>query len=342
MSESFSVEPFQPHHLMSHPHVQTLAGNYYRNWRKLRRLSFRREMVNTPDDDFFEVDYVSVDGKGWRAEDDGKPVLILLHGLEGSSRQGYACDTYRLMADLGWRSVGMNYRSCGERMNRTAKMYHMGFTDDLALLHRIVRERCPESPIALIGFSLGGNLLLKYLGEHGSDLNESVVAAAAISPPFSMHKPQRITQGINQGYGVYLLRHLQRKTRIKSDLVQQAGGDAHRALTATTIREFDEAVTAPVFGFRDADDYYSQNDSLRYLASIDRPTLILRSVDDPFFVPDQPYEAVRDNPWLFGDFPMHGGHAGFIEGLLPWHYGNWALRQAARFFTAMLGEPISG
>jgi len=196
----------------------------------------------------------------------------------------------------------------------------------------------------LIGVSLGANLLLKYLGEYSAHMRDKVIAAAAISPFFQTEKPHRISTGggASRFYRGRIMRQLQNKVRQKADLIHAAGGDVYAALTAKTFLEFDEAITAPLYGFKTTDDYYRASASVGYLAHIQTPTLIMRSLDDPFFDNDIPSDIIRANPHLVAAITEYGGHVGFMEGVPGWNVSFWAQRQASRFFAAALAAHTQG
>jgi uncharacterized protein len=301
-------------------------------------MEFRRVRLDTPDGDFVDLDFPAIPGYTW--DDLGKdaPILYFLHGLEGDARRGYAQDLYKASAKAGFRCVGLNYRSCSGEMNRHPCFYHMGATEDVGFVHQWLLEQYPDVPMLMVGVSLGGNILLKYFGECGESLPERVMAGAAISPPFVATGTQPLSDDrLARLYGRHLLRRLQSKVRQKAWMLRETVADPYRALTATTLREFDNAITAPLHGFKDADDYYAQSNSVRFIEHIRRPTLIIRAKDDPFFNADIPYEKIDANPYLYSAFPQHGGHVGFLEGTTPFNYQNWAQRQVLRFFELVLG-----
>jgi uncharacterized protein len=335
----FSLEPFQPHPLMRNPHVQTLAGEFYR---PKAGVDFRRVRLDTPDGDFLDLDFVEVPNYTWAQLGENAPILYFLHGLEGNARGGNALDLYKIAAPMGFRCVGLNYRTCSGEMNRTPRMYHMGATDDVAFVHQWLLEQFPSVPMVMVGISLGGNMLLKYFGECADALPERVQAGAAISPPFVSTGYQRLSDApIGKLYGGYLLRRLQQKVRQKQEMLRGASIDVEAALRARTLREYDNAVTAPLFSFKDAEDYYNQSNSVRFLSAIHRPTLLLRAKDDPFFdAHNIPHDLIAQNPYLYPAFPDYGGHVGFIEGTTPRNYGNWAQRQAMRFFERILQNSV--
>lgn len=330
---TFTPEPFKPHPLLSNPHVQTLAGEYFR---RFKSLPFRRVRLETPDDDFLDVDFAEVPNYTWEILGDGAPILFLLHGLEGDARRGYAIDLYKAAAKAGFRCVGINYRSCSGEMNRQPRFYHMGATEDVHFVHEWLLEQFPNVPMVMVGVSLGGNILLKYFGERGADLPSQVIAGAAVSPVLIATGKQKINEDpISRLYGLYLLRSLQAKVRLKFDILENTAADPHLALKAGNLLEFDEVITAPLHGFRDADDYYAQSQSFNVLHNIQRPTLILRALDDPFFSRNIPYEAIDSNSCLHSAFSEQGGHVGFMEGTTPFNYTNWADRQIIHFFEAV-------
>ena len=222
-------------------------------------------------------------------------------------------------------------------MNRTRRFYHSGETSDLDFVVRRLTSEHPTIPIVLAGFSLGGNVLLKWLGERGSGVPSTVRAAATVSVPYDLARGSRyINQGFARVYERHFLRSLVRKAVLKRqrfpDLV--AGVDL---MTLRTMWDFDNAVTAPVHGFHDAADYYARSSSLGWLDRIRVPTLLISAVDDPF-LPAEVLDEVRAvcdrNAALRCEFPEHGGHVGFIAGNLPWRPQYWAEWRVMDFLSA--------
>lgn len=327
----FQLEPFQPAAGLGNAHVQTLLAS---RWPAGRGIAFQRVRIDTPDGDFLDIDLPQVRGAALPPD---APVVLLLHGLEGNARRPYALALYHELAQRGLRSVGMNYRSCSGELNRTARSYHAGATDDVALVHDWLDGRFPGVAKGLVGVSLGGNMLLKYLGERGGELAIRLRAAAAISPPFDLLLGgEQLAQGLGPRYAAHFLRSIQTKLRAKAALVSPHI-DLARALAAVTLREFDEAATAPLHGFASADDYYTRASARRYLAGIQTPTLILRAKDDPLIpASDIPHDLLQLNPALQAGISEQGGHVGWIEGPpLAWRL--WGQRQVARFLAVHLG-----
>ncbi len=330
----FELEPFRPAAGLANGHVQSVTGALIRS---RHGVIFYRERIDTPDGDFLDLDIAEVVGKPLPEQ---APVALLLHGLEGNARRPYALELYRQLAARGVRSVGMNFRSCSGELNRTERMYHAGATDDVALVHDWIDRRFPSLSKGMVGVSLGANMLLKYLGERGADLAIRLRGAVAISPPFDLVVgADQIETRTRSLYMDSFLKSIQAKVKAKAEAPGSLFSqhvDVPTALAAQTMRQIDEACTAPLHGFRDADDYYARSSSRRYLAGIRVPTLVLRAKDDPLIpVGDIPYDLLQANPALFPGITDRGGHVGWIEGL-PGRYRFWAERQAARFLCAIL------
>lgn len=320
MRTQFTLAPFQPPRALAHPLVQTIAANFLR---ATDGVAFVRHRLETPDGDFLHVDEAVVAGA---VLPENAPVVLLLHGLEGSARRGYACETYRQLAQRGMRSAGLNFRSCSGEMNQTARMYHAGATDDVGLTLDWLAARYADAVLGAIGFSLGANMLLKYLGEGG----QHVQTAVAISPPFDLLSSSHVLRRpLGRLLGHHFLQKLRRKVQAHAPLIGHRV-DVAQVLAAPDLWAFDHTCTAPLHGFKSGVDYYVQNSSGRFLANISVPTLLLRALDDPLFSQgDIPYAAIRANRHLHLVLPRHGGHVGFWGGGRNW----WAEEQAARFLA---------
>ncbi len=326
------IEPFQPAWGITNPHAQTIFANATRS---LKGIHFQRERLETPDGDFVDLDfaYVNQCHRLWTEGNDA-PIVLAIHGLEGNARRGYMCELYRQLATHGIRAVGLNFRSCSGEMNRTTRMYHSGATYDVELAINWLSKKFPDVPLGLVGFSLGANVTLKYMGEGG----DGVKTAVSISPPFDLAAGSRVLEnGFSQIYTARLLKSLKHKARAKAHQLKQLI-DVEAALNAQTFFQFDDA-WAPLYGFRGAADYYKQCSSRNFLAEIRKPTLILRALDDPFFSPDDvPTHLITNNPYIQAEFPQHGGHVAFVEGSLPGKYQYWAEQQSARFLAKTLNN----
>jgi predicted alpha/beta-fold hydrolase len=237
------------------------------------------------------------------------------------------------------------FRSCGSEINRTPRFYHSGETTDLTFaLDRLIAE-FPTSPFFLAGVSLGGNVLLKFLGERRDGVPPQVLAAAAVSVPYDLARSSRhIDRGFSRVYQAHFLRSLHRKAAIKH--ASFPGRIPPGALVrGRTLHAFDDTVTAPLHGFADADDYYTRSSAISWLAGVRVPTLLLSAADDPFLpadvLEDVGKRAAR-NSALHVEFVEQGGHAGFVSGRFPWRPTYYAERRLADFFAQRLPRSTNG
>ena len=301
-------------------------------------MPVRVERWTTPDDDVLELRRLDAPV----GASDETPHLVFLHGLEGGTHSHYVANLFAEAARRGWSADLLLFRGCAGELNRARRFYHSGETSDFDFaLRRIVAER-PDVPIGLAGVSLGGNVLLKWLGERSDDAVPATVrGAVAVSVPFDLARgSRRFSRGFSRVYERFFLRSLVAKARQKlarhPDLCDAVTLDRVR-----TLWDFDDVVTAPVHGFRDALDYYAQSSSIGYLSRIRTPTLLLSAADDPFLPPevlDEVRSIARDNPALEVEFVERGGHVGFISGRLPWrplYYAEW---RAADFLAKRFAE----
>jgi predicted alpha/beta-fold hydrolase len=285
-------------------HRQTLYASL------IRRVDFaydRRERITTPDDDFLDLDWATPD------DTSAQRVAVLTHGLEGSAHRGYMRGMARAFVRRTWDVCALNLRGCSGTPNRQVATYHSGKTDDLA---RVVNHVLDEgyTAVVLVGFSLGGNLTLKYLGERGAQVDERIRGAAALSAPVDLSaSADQIDRWSNWHYTQYFLHSLRQKMRVKArqhpDRVS-----ARRLWRIQTLRGFDDAYTAPLHGFDGADDYYRRASSKPLLSEITVPTLLLNAANDPFLPPScYPHAIARDHNQLTLEVPRSGGHVGFVS-----------------------------
>lgn len=324
---SFTPRPFRPAPWAANPHLQTLGARLLRS---ARGPDMRRERWDLPDGDFMDVDLGPDPGEG-------APLVLVLHGLEGSSTRRYVLSACREIVRRGMRPVAMNFRGCGGEMNRRPRLYHSGETSDPAFVLDTLRARFPDRKVGVLGFSLGGNVLLKLLGERDDGGVGLVDAAVAMSVPMDLAAGGQLLEDTTMGraYTGYFLRSLKRKVRAKSALLDGAV-DLRATLSARTLRQFDDAATAPLHGFRDADHYYRVCSSAGYIEGIRVPTLLLHSEDDPFLPRSAiPRDALEAHPHLVTALTPRGGHVGFMEGT-PWAPRMWGDEEGARFLGEML------
>jgi predicted alpha/beta-fold hydrolase len=327
---------FQPAWWIRGGHAQTLWGKFFRN---RPALPIRRERWDTPDGDFVDVyrlDARTVSGRGAAP---AVPRLVLFHGLEGTIRSHYVYGFFGEARRRGWAADLLIFRGCSDEPNRMPRFYHSGETTDPAFVIDRVRAENADAPLLLAGVSLGGNVLLKYLGERGGTLPAEIRAASAVSVPFDLERSCRhISRGFSKVYDRHFLRTLRRKAMAK--LAAHPGLFDQSALAqARSIYDFDDAVTAPVHGFASAHDYYSRSSSLGFLGRIERPTLLLNAIDDPFLPPavlDEVRAIAARNPYLTLEFTEHGGHVGFVGGRWPWDPRYYGERRVCEFLAAAL------
>jgi predicted alpha/beta-fold hydrolase len=300
-------------------------------FRRRRIPAMRLERLAMPDGDRVHLYHRDVDPD--------RPRVFLLHGLEGSVRSHYVQGVVRGAESRGWNTTLMVFRGCGPEFNTAPRMYHSGETSDLRFALEVLTERHPDQQIALVGVSLGGNVLLKYLGEYSAAVAPEVVAAAAVSVPYDLEAGSRhLQKGFARVYDRHFLKSLRQKAMLK--LAQHPGlFSRERALAARTIEDFDDAVTGPVHGFSGSNDYYTKSSSIHFIERISVPTLLLSAEDDPF-LPAETLGRVRRvaaaNRRLTVEFSRHGGHVGFLAGKIPFRPIHWAERRVLSFFDTFL------
>lgn len=301
-------------------HLQTIYPFFF-----LRQCSprYRRERWDTPDGDFIDLDWV--DGPP------GAPLLALFHGLEGSSASPYAAAVMHAVSRHGWRGVVVHFRGCSGEPNRLPRAYHSGDADEIDWILKRLNGLAAQAPLFAAGVSLGGNALLKWLGRERAQAARVVRAAAAISAPVDlMTAGDRLSRGLNLGYGGLFMRTLKSKSLAK---LQRFPGiyDGKKLRRSRTLREFDNLVTAPLHGYRDTDDYWTRASSKSDLAHIAAPTLIIHARNDPF-LPGPYLPAAPDvSPSVELDFPEDGGHGAFVSGPFPGNL-DWLPARLLAFF----------
>jgi predicted alpha/beta-fold hydrolase len=314
------------------PHAQTTCGGFGRS---RTEVAFEREVLTTPDDDELMLDHLSGPAGG--------PRVLLLHGLEGSSDAGYIHGLATGARAAGMRVTAMNFRSCARDPgngtlvpNRRPRLYDAGDTRDLDLVVETFARREPKTPLLAVGVSLGGNVLLKWLGEKGA--RSPVEAAVTISAPFDLAATaNHLEKGWARLYAGRFLKTLRPKALdvMKRFPRETEHMDRDRIRFAETLFAFDDYVTAPLHGFHGARDYYRRSSSLRFLPQIEVPTLCIASEDDPFLPPEslaRAREAGSDD--VLWDVTRWGGHAGFVYGGWPWRARHWAEERAISWLVS--------
>jgi uncharacterized protein len=307
-------------------HAQTLYA-FVRGRRA--PAAFRRERWRTPDGDFIDVD------RGAHASMPGSPRVVLFHGLEGGSRSHYAGAFAREAARRGWRLAVPHFRGCSGEPNLLPRAYHSGDWPEIQWILRRFRDEEPGTPLYAVGVSLGGNALLRWLGEDGRAPGTLAAAAAVSAPMDLMASGDALGRGFNLIYTRAFLATMKPKA---ARMLERHPGlfDAELMAAARTLRDFDDCVTAPLHGFRDVDDYWTRASAKPVLGRIRVPTLIVNARNDPFL----PSRALPDPaampPAVRCEFPAEGGHVGFVTGPFPGRL-DWLPGRVAEFLAASSG-----
>lgn len=302
---------FQPAWWLPGPHLQTLWNPFLRSAPALAR---RRERLWLADGDFIDLD--------WHGPHDAAaPLVLVLHGLTGSSSSLYVLGLQQQLAARGWASVAINWRGCSGEPNLLPRAYHSGASDDLGEVIAHLQASRPLAPLHAVGYSLGGNVLLKYLGESG--VSSPLRKAVAVSVPFRLDQcADRIGLGFSRVYQAHFMKAMVAYVKDKQRLFRERDLQQHLATLSglgtldgmRTFWDFDGRITAPLHGYRDAQDYYRRASSRYFLPDIAIPTLLIQAADDPFVFRHSVPEPSELSPTTTLELHAHGGHVGFIEG----------------------------
>ncbi|WP_095497574.1 hydrolase [Paraferrimonas haliotis] len=300
---------FTPAWWAKSPHTQTIIPLLTQP----KPIPLQQQRLDTDDGDFIDLEWLA-------RPEANKPIVLILHGLEGSARSHYA---KRLLLDCQKQQLSAvvhHHRNCSLEPNRLARSYHSGDTQDLALTVAHLNAHYPNNPILAVGYSLGANVLIKYLGERRHD--SGITRAVAVSAPLQLSAcAKRLEKGFSKVYQSYLIKQLQQRVRQKlaqPQLAKKMPLSLQQVDQLKTFYQFDDQVTAPLHGFKDVHDYYQQASGLPYLKSIEIPTLVLHAQDDPFMNQDVIPTSEQLSQQVNYQLCRHGGHVGFIEGGKPW------------------------
>lgn len=291
---------YKPPFFLFNPHLETIFPSLFRKVKNLP--SYQRERIDTSDHDFLDLD--------WLKQGSAK-LVIISHGLEGNTTRAYIKGMAKALYEKGYDILTWNYRGCSEEMNKVLHFYHSGATDDLATVVDHANSSSYNG-INLIGFSLGGNLTLKYLGENRirpAQLKKAVV----FSVPLDLHTSSiKISEPANWIYSRRFLRSLRKKVIAKANVMRDLNASGLKKVK--TLKEFDDVFTGPVHGFKNAIDYYTQSSSINVVTNISIPTLIINAKNDPFLSPEcYPEDLLEDHPFVTFESPEYGGHVGFTQ-----------------------------
>lgn len=316
---------FNPPWWAKSPHVQTILPVFT----KVAQPVLERQRLELPDGDFIDLDWLT-------RPEIGKPIVVIIHGLEGSAQSHYARRILQACKEQELAAVVHHHRSCSGEANRLARSYHSGDTDDLQFSLSLLQQTYPQSPLLAVGYSLGGNVLTKYQGEYQehSLLSRAVVVSA---PLLLSACAKRLENGFSKVYQSHLIKQLQHKVNQKladPDLAGVMALSPMQVANLNTFYDFDDKVTAPLHGFLGVEDYYARASGLPFIKCITKPTLILHAKDDPFMT-----DAVIPHPNQLSEhveyeLHTHGGHVGFIEGGTPWKPRYYLERRILDFLLA--------
>ncbi len=304
-------------------HINTIYPAFFRTF---PGFEYERERMNTPDGDFLDLD--------WSKRNNDR-LIIVLHGLEGSAHRPYVKGLIRYFNEMGWDGLGVNHRSCSGEMNNLIRSYHMGVSDDLESVISHVICNYDYQTIVIAGFSLGGNVVLKYLGERAEKVPLPVKAAVAVSVPCHIETANtEIAKWFNRHYVLRFIKSLNRKMEEKA--MRFPGKLDVSKPMPQNFSEFDDRFTSKLHGFEDAVDYWRKSSSYRFLHNIRRPVLLINAQDDSFLSEKCfPYEIAQENPYFYLETPRWGGHVGFAGDKRSNGYF-WSEKRAYEFISTHL------
>ena len=316
--KTVSTAKYKPPFFLSNAHIQTIIPSVFR---KPAPPLYTRERIETPDRDFIDLDWSYI--KAYR-------LAIISHGLEGNSSRAYVTGMVNALNNNGWDAVALNFRGCSGEPNRLLKSYHSGFTDDLALTIKHAKKKQMYNEIALIGFSIGGNMTLVHLGRDKVD--KIVKKAVVISVPCDLKaSAESLAKFINKIYMKRFLKMFHGKIREKIAFMPDKLNDNNYSLIKN-FKQFDDRYTAPIHGFKNALDYWEQCNSRQFISNIKTKTLIINAKDDPFLSKScYPVRECEENPNVTLQTPESGGHVGFISFNKENIY--WSETQAIEFLS---------
>ncbi|MFK8006841.1 MAG: YheT family hydrolase [Saprospiraceae bacterium] len=313
---------YNPSFIFKYHHFSTIYPSLFR---QVKEVKYKRERITTPDADFLDLDWSKVGGK---------KIIITLHGLEGSSDSKYILGMNRIFNHHNWDAVTLNFRGCSGEMNLLRRGYHSGETTDLDFVINTIFKKYDYEEMVLIGFSLGGNVVLKYAGEKGNNIHPKIKKAIGISAPVDLAGcSAEIEKSHNFIYLQRFLKSLKEKFKLKQHLYPDL--DAKRILASKTFGDFDGNFTAPVHGFASANDYWQKCSSRNFFENLSIPTLLINAKDDSFLSEScYPLEAAKSNPNLHLLTPKYGGHVGFPQSHPKGYY--WSEEQVIEFTRSSL------
>ena len=315
-----SKSNFKPHFLFRNHHFSTIAPSMFR---KVKGINYQRKRITTPDDDFLDLDFSTVSSN---------TIVIITHGLEGNSERTYMRGMVRSVNKAGWDAVALNLRGCSGEPNNLYLSYHSGKTDDLDWVVNYLLKTLHYEKIMLVGFSLGGNLTLKYIGEKGEDLHPKILNAVAISVPIDLKdSASQLSNASNAIYMKRFLRMLKPKMIAKAERFTNYGVSNEEIDRIKNFYDFDNLYTAPAHGFSNAEDYWKKCSAKYFLSEIRIPTLLINALNDPFLgTLSYPISEAEDSRNFYLETPTYGGHVAFVKNF-KMNDELWSERRAVEF-----------
>ena len=322
----FYSSDFKPAWWLTNPHGQTMLAKYLQG--KATAVEYE-ELLELPDGDFIEL--------AWTERPENAPqksIVVVLHGLEGSQNSHYAKGMLKALKRQGYIGLLMHFRGCGSKPNRQINSYHSGDIRDITYLSVLIHKRYPNTKLALIGFSLGGNVAVQYLAQHPKNPYET---ACIICAPIDLAScSKKINRGVSKVYQQYLLGMLKDSTLIKHSVLPSDDTCPEKIKKIKTMWQFDDSVTAPLNGFSSAEDYYQQVSGINVIDKIKQPCLIIHAEDDPFLE----HTKIIDTPELPNNIRFEiskkGGHVGFITGSNPLKPVFWLEARVPKYLKEFL------
>ncbi len=317
---------YNPSYFLKNTHFNTIFRTFFAQ----ESVNYTRERMNLSDGDFLDLDFI---------RNNSETLLIALHGLEGSSNSPYIKAISKHFDLQGIDICAVNFRGCSGEDNKFLYAYHSGKTEDLHEVIQYINAKHDYKNILIVGYSLGGNVTLKYLGEQKFDIPMNVKSAIAISVPCDLASSSTVlAQKHNKLYMKQFLRTLKKKILLKSQKFPDSFIDIERIKAAKNFKDYDDAYTAPAHGFKDVEDYWAKNSSKQFLNTISIPTLILSAADDTFLSNEcYPTKIVEENQHILLEVPKYGGHVGFNSKVIGKN-GFWLEKRVLDFSTSIINN----
>lgn len=295
----------KPNFFFKNKHINTI----YRHFAYKQNIVYKRERINTHDDDFIDLDISSIKSK---------KLIIAIHGLEGSSHSNYIQSLVHKANSCKYDVIAINLRGCSGEPNKKLSSYHSGRTEDLWDIIQHINRQYLYEELSIVGYSLGGNLTLKFMGEYAEKLPENFISAVAVSTPCDLKGSARqLSKGFNKVYEYRFLKSLRKKSKAKFLQFKNHSLNEDKILKSKTFKEFDNYFTSVANGFKDADDYWKKSSCKQYIQHIKKPSLLISALDDPFLSEScYPFKEAENHIFFHFLPTKHGGHVGFYKNFI--------------------------